>query len=70
MNGEKLSEDEIALYDRQIRLWGLAAQANMRSAKVLLINLGAVGSEITKSIVLSGIGHLTIMDGHLSLIHI
>ncbi|CAI4037031.1 hypothetical protein SMKI_16G3300 [Saccharomyces mikatae IFO 1815] len=64
MNGEKLSEDEIALYDRQIRLWGLAAQANMRSAKVLLINLGAVGSEITKSIVLSGIGHLTIMDGH------
>lgn len=64
MKEEKLSEDEIALYDRQIRLWGMAAQANMRSAKVLLINLGAIGSEIAKSIVLSGIGHLTILDGH------
>lgn len=65
MKVEKLSEDEIALYDRQIRLWGMTAQANMRSAKVLLINLGAIGSEITKSIVLSGIGHLTILDGHM-----
>lgn len=56
--------DEIALYDRQIRLWGMAAQARMRSAKVLLINLGAVGSEIAKNIVLSGIGSLTILDAH------
>ncbi|CAI4054189.1 hypothetical protein SKDZ_16G4330 [Saccharomyces kudriavzevii ZP591] len=64
MTEGKLSEDEIALYDRQIRLWGMAAQANMRSAKVLLINLGAIGSEIAKSIVLSGIGHLTILDAH------
>lgn len=61
----KLSEDEIALYDRQIRLWGMAAQANMRSAKVLLINVGSIGTEITKNIVLSGIGHLCIMDNHI-----
>ncbi|CCD26927.1 E1 ubiquitin-activating protein AOS1 NDAI_0J00350 [Naumovozyma dairenensis CBS 421] len=61
----KLSEDEIALYDRQIRLWGMAAQANMRSAKVLLVNLGSLGTEITKNIVLSGIGHLTILDSHI-----
>ncbi|CCF56335.1 hypothetical protein KAFR_0B00350 [Kazachstania africana CBS 2517] len=58
----KLTEDEIALYDRQIRLWGLAAQTNMRSAKVLLINIGSIGTEITKNIVLSGIGHFHIMD--------
>ncbi|CAI4053958.1 hypothetical protein N7582_005862 [Saccharomyces uvarum] len=64
MTEGKLSEDEIALYDRQIRLWGMAAQANMRSARVLLINLGAIGSEVSKSIVLSGIGHLTILDSH------
>lgn len=61
----KLSEEEIALYDRQIRLWGLEAQTNMRSAKVLLINLGSIGTEITKNIVLSGIGHLNILDNHI-----
>ncbi|EDO19246.1 hypothetical protein Kpol_1050p106 [Vanderwaltozyma polyspora DSM 70294] len=59
-----LSADEIALYDRQIRLWGMAAQARMRSAKVLLINLGSIGTEITKNIVLSGIGNLTLLDDH------
>ena len=62
----KLSEDEIALYDRQIRLWGMAAQLNMRNARVLLINLGSIGAEVAKNIVLSGIGHLCILDdgGH------
>lgn len=60
----KLSEDEIALYDRQIRLWGMAAQARMRSARVLLINLGSIGTEICKNIVLSGFGSLSILDSH------
>ncbi|KAI8386785.1 probable DNA damage tolerance protein RHC31 [Nakaseomyces glabratus] len=62
---EKLSEDEIALYDRQIRLWGLAAQTNMRIAKVLLVNIGSIGTEVAKNIVLSGIGHLTVLDSHI-----
>lgn len=61
----KLSEDEIALYDRQIRLWGMAAQARMRSAKVLLINLSSIGTEVCKNIVLSGFGSLTILDNHI-----
>ncbi|CAB4253913.1 similar to Saccharomyces cerevisiae YPR180W AOS1 Subunit of a heterodimeric nuclear SUMO activating enzyme (E1) with Uba2p [Maudiozyma barnettii] len=61
----KLTADEIALYDRQIRLWGLAAQANMRSAKVLLINIGSIGTEISKNIVLSGIGNLCVLDNHI-----
>lgn len=60
--GGRLTEDEITLYDRQIRLWGMAAQARMRSAKVLLIGLGSVGTEICKNIVLSGLGFLTILD--------
>ncbi|CCH59324.1 hypothetical protein TBLA_0B04900 [Henningerozyma blattae CBS 6284] len=63
MNNEnKLSSDEIALYDRQIRLWGMAAQARMRSTQVLLIGIGAIGQEIAKNIVLSGIGQLTLLD--------
>ncbi|KAG0655044.1 E1 ubiquitin-activating protein aos1, partial [Maudiozyma exigua] len=61
----KLSADEIALYDRQIRLWGMAAQANIRSAKVLLINIGSIGTEITKNIVLSGVGNLCVLDDHI-----
>lgn len=42
----------------------MAAQARMRSAKVLLINLGALGTEVAKNVVLSGIGSLTILDEH------
>ena len=61
---QTLGEDEIALYDRQIRLWGLEAQTNIRSARVLLINVGAIGTEITKNIVLSGVGHFAILDNN------
>lgn len=61
----KLSADEIALYDRQIRLWGMAAQANMRSARVLLINIGSIGTEVAKNVVLSGIGNLYVLDDHI-----
>ncbi|KAH3902447.1 related to DNA damage tolerance protein RHC31 [Saccharomycodes ludwigii] len=64
MNNTELTKDEIELYDRQIRLWGISAQQRMRSSKVLLFNLGGLGTEITKNLVLSGIGHLTIVDDH------
>lgn len=59
-----LNKDEIALYDRQIRLWGMVAQARMRNVSVLIINFGALGGEIAKNLVLSGIGSLTVMDAH------
>lgn len=56
------SVDEAALYDRQIRLWGLEAQNRMRSAHVLLVGLSSVATEVIKNIVLAGIGSLTILD--------
>lgn len=59
---EELSADEIALYDRQLRLWGMEAQNRMRKAKVLLITIKALGNEIAKNLVLAGIGSLTILD--------
>ncbi|CEP64675.1 E1 ubiquitin-activating protein AOS1 LALA0_S13e00408g [Lachancea lanzarotensis] len=37
----------------------------MRSAKVLVINLGALGTEITKNLVLSGVGSLSLIDSHI-----
>ncbi|KAL8370195.1 hypothetical protein RB595_000538 [Gaeumannomyces hyphopodioides] len=57
-----ISEDEIALYDRQIRLWGMQAQEKIRSANVLLITMKALANEIAKNLVLAGINSLTILD--------
>ncbi|RDL39330.1 Uncharacterized protein BP5553_03670 [Venustampulla echinocandica] len=57
-----ISADEIALYDRQIRLWGVQAQEKIRSANILLITLSALGNEIAKNLVLAGIHSLTIVD--------
>jgi len=59
---DELSADEIALYDRQLRLWGIEAQNRMRRANVLLITMKALGNEIAKNLVLAGIGSLTVMD--------
>jgi len=57
-----ISADEIALYDRQIRLWGVKAQENIRSANVLLISVKALGTEIAKNLILNGIGSITVID--------
>ena len=57
-----LSADEIALYDRQIRLWGAQAQERIRSANILLVSLRALGTEIAKNLTLAGIQSLTIID--------
>ncbi|KAJ5081341.1 Ubiquitin/SUMO-activating enzyme E1, partial [Penicillium alfredii] len=54
--------DEIALYDRQIRLWGVQAQEKIRSANILLITVKALANEVAKNLVLAGIGSLTIID--------
>ncbi|KAK6453920.1 uncharacterized protein RJT20DRAFT_146908 [Scheffersomyces xylosifermentans] len=59
---EQLTNDEIALYDRQIRLWGMATQLRLRSAKILIINLGGVGTEVVKNLVLGGINSIEILD--------
>ncbi|KAI1928310.1 E1 ubiquitin-activating protein aos1 [Ophidiomyces ophidiicola] len=61
-NSNPISADEIALYDRQIRLWGLKAQERIRTSKILLISIKALGNEIAKNLVLAGIGSLTILD--------
>ena len=61
-NAEELSADEIALYDRQLRLWGIEAQNRMRKANILLITMKALGNEVAKNLVLAGIGSLTVLD--------
>ncbi|KAK7952584.1 ThiF family protein [Apiospora aurea] len=57
-----ITADEIALYDRQIRLWGMQAQKRIQGATVLLITMRALANEIAKNLVLAGIGSLTVVD--------
>ncbi|KAE8145246.1 hypothetical protein BDV25DRAFT_144839 [Aspergillus avenaceus] len=59
---QSITADEIALYDRQIRLWGVKAQEKLRSANILLITFKALANEVAKNLVLAGIGTLTIVD--------
>ncbi|CAG8894875.1 unnamed protein product [Penicillium egyptiacum] len=61
-NAQSISADEIALYDRQIRLWGVHAQEKIRSANILLVTMKALANEVAKNLVLAGIGSLTIID--------
>jgi ubiquitin-like 1-activating enzyme E1 A len=57
-----ITADEIALYDRQIRLWGVQAQENIRAANILLVGIKGLGNEIAKNLVLAGIHSLTVAD--------
>ncbi|CAN8074093.1 unnamed protein product [Agarophyton chilense] len=60
----ELTGEEAALYDRQIRLWGLEAQRKLASSSVLLV--GAVCSleaqEVAKNVVLAGVAHLGLVE--------
>eukprot|EP01104_Vermistella_antarctica_P020382 TRINITY_DN869_c4_g1_i1.p1 TRINITY_DN869_c4_g1~~TRINITY_DN869_c4_g1_i1.p1 ORF type:complete len:413 (+),score=97.23 TRINITY_DN869_c4_g1_i1:109-1347(+) len=57
-----ISVEESKLYDRQIRLWGVAAQNRMRNSKVLTACIGGVNTEICKNLILAGVGGVTMMD--------
>jgi len=64
-NGGTMSADEIALYDRQIRLWGMQAQKKIQAANILVITVKALANEIAKNLVLAGIASLTLLDDHI-----
>ncbi|KAI6114358.1 hypothetical protein F5141DRAFT_706631 [Pisolithus sp. B1] len=61
-NPVQITEDEAAVYDRQIRLWGLEAQQRMRNATILIVRLRGTATEVIKNIVLAGIGKLVLVD--------
>ncbi|KAI1375894.1 hypothetical protein F4677DRAFT_421167 [Hypoxylon crocopeplum] len=64
-NGNALSADDIALYDRQLRLWGMEAQQKIQSANIVIVTMKALANEIAKNLVLAGIGSLTVVDDQL-----
>ncbi|EJW78765.1 hypothetical protein WUBG_10325, partial [Wuchereria bancrofti] len=61
-NTYTISEDEKAVYDRQIRLWGLETQNRLRSSTVLVAGLSGCGSEVSKNLMLTGLKSLTLLD--------
>ncbi|KAK4264532.1 hypothetical protein QN277_025694 [Acacia crassicarpa] len=62
MDGEELTEQETALYDRQIRVWGADAQRRLSKAHVLVYGIKGTIAEFCKNIVLAGVGSLTLVD--------
>lgn len=59
---QAITEEEAQLYDRQIRLWGLEAQKNLRASRLLVAGMKGLGAEVVKNLVLAGIKSLTMMD--------
>jgi ubiquitin-like 1-activating enzyme E1 A len=57
-----LNDEEAALYDRQIRLWGFDAQRRLRNSSILIVGSKALSNEVCKNLVLAGVGSLTIVD--------
>jgi len=61
----RLTADEAAVYDRQIRIYRLKADCegrSMRNATILVFRLRGTATEAIKNIVLAGIGRLVIAD--------
>lgn len=62
MEPHTFSDKEAEIYDRQIRLWGVEAQRQLRASKVLVVNCGALAAEVVKNIVLAGINVVLLDD--------
>ncbi|KAI9506601.1 SUMO-activating enzyme subunit 1, partial [Coemansia spiralis] len=59
---EKISKEEVALYDRQIRLWGVEAQTRLRNSTICVIGVSTVTLEACKNLVLAGLGRIHLWD--------
>ena len=59
---QQLSDEEAAIYDRQLRIWGIEAQTRMRASRVLLVGMNGLAAETAKNLVLTGVGSLTLLD--------
>ncbi|TGZ65989.1 hypothetical protein CRM22_005582 [Opisthorchis felineus] len=57
-----ISEEEAALYDRQLRLWGVEAQNRLKRSRILLLGMTPLAAELAKNLVLVGIQSLTVVD--------
>ncbi|CAH9133237.1 unnamed protein product [Cuscuta epithymum] len=65
MEPVELTEQETAIYDRQIRVWGVDAQRRLSKSHVFVSGLKGTVVEFCKNIVLAGVGSLTLNDDHM-----
>jgi len=56
-----ISEGEVAVYDRQLRLWGVQAQQRLMKSKVLIWGLEGIQVELCKNLILAGVA-VTVRD--------
>jgi len=56
-----ISEEQTAVYDRQLRLWGVQAQQRLLQSKVLVWGLEGSNVEVCKNLILAGVT-LTVRD--------
>jgi ubiquitin-like 1-activating enzyme E1 A len=59
-----LTEREAAVYDRQIRLWGIEAQKRLQSSEILICGANALGLEVAKNLTLAGF-NVSIQDSRI-----
>ncbi|KAF8057117.1 SAE1A [Scenedesmus sp. PABB004] len=57
-----LTEDQAAVYDRQLRVWGVEVQRKLTAARVLLVGFGQLAAEVAKNITLAGVGQVSLLD--------
>jgi|EP00945_MAST-04E_sp_MAST-4E-sp1_P001943 ubiquitin-like 1-activating enzyme E1 A len=56
-----LTEREAAVYDRQIRLWGVEAQKRLQNSRVLICGFKGLGAEVAKNLSLAGFS-ISVLD--------
>ena len=61
---DELNDSELMRYSRQIMLpkFDVAGQLSLKSAKVLIIGMGGLGSPVAMYLAAAGVGHLMIVD--------
>ena len=61
VDGADITDREAAVYDRQIRLWGLEAQKRLQNSRILICGMRGLGAEVAKNLALAGFG-VTVQD--------
>ena len=57
-----LSEEQAAVYDRQLRVWGVEAQRRLGASRILVAGLTGLAAEACKNVALAGVGALVLYD--------
>jgi molybdopterin/thiamine biosynthesis adenylyltransferase len=60
---DSLTDNDKTRYNRQIMLWGEAAQRRLKAASVFVAGAGGLGCPVSTYLAVAGVGQLTICDG-------